>query len=121
MNWKAYNAALKARGALTMWPGKDMQWLAKPSGKRGRSQVLSDAALQFCLSNKCLFRLALWQTLGLVESLLRLAQLDWPVPDYSTVRRRQKTVQTQISYRPSTQPLHLLVDSTRVKFLGKGE
>ena len=120
-NWKAYNAALKARGALTMWLDRDMKWLAEPSGKRGRRQIFSDAAIQFCLSIKCLFGLALRQTRGLVQSLLRLAQLDWPVPDYSTVCRRQKTLQTQISYRPSTGPLQLLVDSTGVKFLGEGE
>lgn len=103
-NWKAYNAALKARGALTMWLDRDMQWLAAPSGKRGRRQTFSDAAIQFCLSIKCLFGQALRQTLGLVESLLRLAGLDWPVPDYSTVCRRQKTLQAQITYRPSAEP-----------------
>ena len=27
----------------------------------------------------------------------------------------------QLSYRPSTSPLHLLVDSTSIKFLGEGE
>ena len=120
-NWKAYNAALKARGALTMWLDREMQWLAAPSGKRGRRQTFSDAAIQFCLSIKCLFGLALRQTLGLVESLLRLAGLDWPVPDYSTVCRRQKTLQAQITYRPSAEPLQLLVDSTGVKFVGEGE
>lgn len=120
-NWKAYNAALKARGALTMWLDRDMQWLAAPSGKRGRRQTFSDAAIQFCLSIKCLFGQALRQTLGLVESLLRLAGLDWPVPDYSTVCRRQKTLQAQITYRPSAEPLQLLVDSTGVKFVGEGE
>ena len=26
-NWKAYNAALKARGELTIWLDRDMQWL----------------------------------------------------------------------------------------------
>ncbi|MGF6214477.1 hypothetical protein ABIE32_004402, partial [Comamonas sp. 4034] len=26
-NWKAYNAALKARGDLTIWLDKEMQWL----------------------------------------------------------------------------------------------
>ena len=120
-NWKAYNAALKARGALTMWLDRDMQWLAAPSGKRGRRQTFSDAAIQFCLSIKCLFGQALRQTLGLVESLLRLAGLDWPVPDYSTVCRRQKTLQVQIGYRSSAQPLQLLVDSTGIQFLGEGE
>jgi hypothetical protein len=29
------------------------------------------------------------QTTGLVASLLKLAKLDWPVPDFSTLCRRQ--------------------------------
>lgn len=57
----------------------------------------------------------------MVQSLLQLAQLDWPVPDFSTVCRRQKTLQVQLSYSPSAQPLNLLVDSTGIKFLGEGE
>jgi len=89
-NWTAYNAALKARGSLTIWLDHEMQWLAMPSGKRGRQRTFSDAAIQFCLSIKCLVGLALRQTLGLVESLLRLACLDWAVPDYSTVSRPNK-------------------------------
>jgi hypothetical protein len=47
--------------------------------------------------------------------------LDLPVPDFSTVCRRQKTLQVQRSYRPSTKSLHLLADSTGVKFLSEGE
>ena len=79
-NWAAYNAALKARGSLTIWLDKDMQWYAPANGRRGRQRVFSDAAIQFCLSIKCLFGLALRQSLGLVESLLRLAGLAWRVP-----------------------------------------
>ena len=75
----------------------------------------------FCLSLQGLFKLALRQTLGLVENLLRLAWQDWQVQDYSTVCRRQKTLQVQIGYRPSAQPLQLLVDSTAIQFLGEGE
>ena len=52
-----------------------MQWLAAPTGKRGRCQKLSDAAIQFCLTIKCLFGQPLRQTLGLVQSLLRMAGL----------------------------------------------
>ena len=52
-----------------------MQWVAAPSGKRGRSQKFSDAAIQFCLTIKCLFGLPLHQSLGLVQSLLRMAGL----------------------------------------------
>lgn len=120
-NWAAYNAALKARGSLTIWLDKDMQWYAPASGKRGRQRTFSDAAIQFCLSIKCLFGLALRQSLGLVQSLLHLAGLDWKVPDYSTVCRRQKTLRVQLLYRPSTSALDLLVDSTGIKFLGEGE
>jgi hypothetical protein len=35
-NWAEYNAALKARGSLTIWLGKDMLGYAPASGKRGR-------------------------------------------------------------------------------------
>ena len=120
-NWAAYNAALKARGSLTIWLDKDMQWYAPASGRRGRQRVFSDAAIQFCLSVKCLFGLALRQSLGLVESLLRLACLDWKVPDFSTVCRRQKTLRVQLPYQSSATALDLLVDSTGIKFLGEGE
>jgi hypothetical protein len=119
-NWAQYNAALKARGSLTIWLDRDMQWLATPSGKRGRQQMFSDACIQFCLSLKCLFNLPLRQTLGLVQSLLQLAGLDWPVPDYSTLSRRQKTLQVQLPYRRRGDgPLDLLIDSTGIKFCGR--
>ena len=120
-NWKAYNAALKARGDLTIWLDKDMQWLAPPSGKRGRNRIFSDAAIQFCLTIKCLFGLPLRQTLGLVQSLLKLMGLPWAAPDYSTVCRRQKSLDVLVHYRPSSQGLHMLADSTGIKFLGEGE
>lgn len=98
-----------------------MNWHGQPSGKRGRSPTFSDQAIQFCLSIKCLFSLTLRQAMGMTESLLRLAGLDWPVPDYSTVSRRQKTLQVTIEVAPTTTGLHLLVDSTGIKMLGEGE
>jgi len=96
-----------------------MKWHGQPSGKRGRSQTFSDEAIQFCLSLKCLFNLPLRQAMGMTQSLLRLAGLDWPVPDYSTVSRRQKTLQVAIRAAPTTTGLHLLVDSTGIKLLGE--
>ena len=98
-----------------------MAWFAGGNGKRGRSPTYSDAAIQFCLSLKCLFGLPLRQSIGLVESLLRLSGLDWPVPDFSTVSRRQKYLQVVIPHRRKNDVLHLLVDSTGVKMLGEGE
>ncbi len=98
-----------------------MEWLAPKRGRPGRPETFSDAAIQFCLSVKVLFGLALRQTIGMVESLLKLAGLDWPVPDFSTLCRRQSTVTIQIPFRRSDGNLNLLVDSTGVKVRGDGE
>ena len=92
-----------------------MSWAAAPTGKRGRQPVYSGEedqktvrgtvfptnAIQTCLTMKVLFGMALRQTTGFVESLLRLIRcpagdhrgdlprggLDWEVPDFSTLSR----------------------------------
>jgi hypothetical protein len=53
-------------------------------------------AIQYCLAIKVLFKLPLRQTAGMVASLLKIAGLDWAVPDYTTLCRRQKTLAVQI-------------------------
>jgi len=98
-----------------------MPWLAAPSGKRERRHTFSDAAIQFCLTIKCLFGLPLRQALGLVQSLLRMAGLPWAAPNHSTVCRRQKSLDVQVHYKASTKGLHMFADSTGIKFLGEGE
>ena len=60
---------------------------------------------------KVLFGMALRQTTGFVESLLQLIGLDWAVPDFSTLCRRQRTLPVNIPYRGSRGPLHLLIPS----------
>jgi hypothetical protein len=120
-NWKDYNAALKARGSPLIWLDKNMRWHGVASGKRGRTAMYSDAAIQFCLTVKGLFNLPLRQAMGMAQSLLELAGLDWRVPDFSTVSRRQKDLAVTIGAQPTTAGLHLLVDSTGIKMLGEGE
>ena len=89
-NWPTYNKALKQRGSLAIWFDPEMVWTPPPAGRRGRQQSYSDAAVQACLTMKVLFGMALRQTTGFVESLLRLIGLDWTVPDFSTLCRRQR-------------------------------
>lgn len=120
-NWSSYTASLRKRGSLLIWLDKDLSWLAPLDGKPGRPAVLSDAAIQFCLTIKVLFKLPLRQTTAMVASLLKMADLDWTVPDCTTLCRRQKTLAVQIPYRRVDGPLNLLVDSTGIKFLGDGE
>jgi len=74
-NWSSYHGALRKRGSLLIWVDKDITWQARADGRPGRRSVSSDAAIQFCLSLKILFKLPLRQTEGRVASLLRLAGL----------------------------------------------
>ncbi|AQS50157.1 IS5 family transposase (plasmid) [Thioclava nitratireducens] len=120
-NWQNYNQALRQRGSLTVWFDPSMHWEAIPSGRRGRQQAYSDAAIQACLTLKTLLGLPLRQATGFVASLLELSGLGWSVPDFSTLSRRQKTLNVTIPYRGSKGPLHLLVDSTGIKVEGEGE
>jgi len=63
------------------WLDKDMTWLAPHDGHPGRPAAFSEAAMQFCLTIKVLFKLPLRQATGMVANLLKLANLDRTVPD----------------------------------------
>jgi len=98
-----------------------MCWHGSASGKRGCSPKYSEAAIQFCLTIKGLFNLPLRQAMVMSQSLLKLAGLNWQVPDFSTVSRRQKHLAVTIGAQPTTTGLHLLVDSTGIQMLSEGE
>ena len=65
--------------------------------------------------------MALRQMTGFVDSLLCLVGLNWDVPDFSTLRRRQKALAVNIPHRGSQGPVHLLIDSTGIKVEGDGD
>ena len=120
-NWSSYNQAIINCGNIAIWFDPATQWYASSKGKQGRNQIYSDAAIQCCLMIKSLFRLSLRMVTGFVQSLIKLCGLDWTAPDYSTICRRQKQIDIAISYQKSHEGLHLLIDSTGLKFLGEGE
>ena len=101
-NWSAYNEALRQRGSLTIWFNPVMEWIPLPTEKRGHQQSFSDAAIQTCLTMKVLFGMPLRQTTGFVQSLLQLVGLDWTMPDFSTLCRRQKALNVSIPYHGGT-------------------
>ena len=76
-NRSSYNDSLKQRGSLSIWFDPEMVWTPPPSGKRGRQQQFSDAAIQTCLTLKSLFGMPLRQTTGFVQSLLRMVGLGY--------------------------------------------
>jgi len=91
------------------------------SGKLGRSPRYSEAAILFCLTIKSLFSQPQRQAMGMAQSLLKLAGLDWQVPDFTTVGRRKKHLSVTIGAQPTTMGLHVLVDSTGLKMLSEDE
>src|SRR4051794_34853555 len=124
INWAEYDAALRARGSLTVWftPEAIEAWVAAPRTTRGGRPCYSDLAITTALTLRAVFRLALRQTEGLIGSIIRLLGLDLAVPDHSTLSRRAETLKLP---KPRSglgcEPVHLLVDSTGLRLCGPGE
>ena len=123
-NWSEYNASLVNRGSLTLWIETDIAawWLRQDkSGKPGASHTYSDRAVETCLALRLLLKLPLRQSEGFVRSLVQMARLSLPVPDYSTLCRRQKHLPVTLPVHPRQQARHIVLDSTGLKVFGEGE
>ena len=73
-NWRAYEAGLKRRGDLTLWPDEAAVagWQAPRRATPGGQARYSDAAIELVLMLRLVFHLALRQAEGFVKSVLRL-------------------------------------------------
>jgi hypothetical protein len=125
-NWAEYDASLRQRGSLTIWFTDEAitAWQATARTTRGGQPWYSPLAILTALTLRAVFRLALRQTEGLIGSVISLLGLTLAVPDHSTLSRRAGTLevpQARSSTSISSEPLHLLVDSTGLKLCGAGE
>jgi Transposase DDE domain len=122
-NWSEYNAGLVARGNVAMWIDDSVSTDASEPGirKRGRPCVYADAVIQMLLGLKQVFRLPLRALQGFAQSLCELAFPGLPVPNYSTLSRRAQKLEVVLPVLHSSEPLHLVVDSTGIKLYGEGE
>jgi len=123
-NWREYDAALRARGSLTLWvtPEAIDRWSALPRTTRGGQSSYSDLAIETSLMVRLVFRQPLRQAEGLMASIFELLGVELKVPDHSTVSRRAmvlKSISRQ-SVLPAD-PAHILIDSTGLKVFGAGE
>lgn len=122
-NWRQYNTALINRGSLTLWfdTQSQDQWLNHTlSGRRGRSNKYSDAAILCCLTLREVFHLPLRQTQGLVCSISRMLRIDLAVPHYSLLSRRARRLNVKIGTHPE-KIKHLVFDASGLKVFGEGE
>jgi IS5 family transposase len=122
--WKDYNQALTRRGSLTVWIEETtlQDWCQNMrDGQVGAPTTYSDLAIQALLTLKAVFSLPLRQTQGFAQSVLLLMASDLPIPNYSTLSRRQDGLAVALPRRTKDEPLHVVIDSTGLKIFGEGE
>jgi len=123
-NWAAYDASLRQRGSLTVWFSEDAiaGWRAEGRTTPGGQPHYSALAILTGLCLRAVFRLALRQTEGLIGSIIGLLGLDLTIPDHTTLCRRADGLDVpRLQSSPGAGGMHLIVDSTGLKFHGPGE
>jgi hypothetical protein len=123
-NWPEYNRALVRRGRLTLWFDQSAvgAWRdTTRSNEPGRPKVYANAAIECALILKSVFHLSLRATQGFLESVVTLMSLELPVPDYSTMSRRQAGLAVSMPPASRSSAHHIVVDSTGLKVYGAGE
>jgi len=110
---------------LTLWIDEQavQTWQnACGSGARGdRPRVYTDTAIECALVVKAVFHLSLRATQGFLESVVKQMNADLPVPNYTTVSRRQGRLDTELKPALATEPRYVVIDSTGLKVFGAGE
>lgn len=124
-NWPEYNKSLKQRGSLTIWLSDDFEksWLAgkEKTQSRGRPFFYSDTSMTLMLTLRQLFKLALRQLTGFVESLFTLIGKVLPVPEFSRLSKRMNTSLSCLRLPSLEEASHLVIDSTGLKVFGEKE
>ncbi len=92
----------------------------EPDG-RGRPRIYTDSAIECALVVKAVFHLSLRATQGFLESVVRLLGIVLPVPNYTTMSRRQGGLDTLRKIAPTKQARHVVIDTTGLKVFGAGE
>ncbi|MBB3213704.1 hypothetical protein FHW67_003005 [Herbaspirillum sp. Sphag1AN] len=83
--------------------------------------LIAPACMQMPLGLKQVFRLPLRALQGFAQSQRDMAFSGLPVPNYTTLSRRAQKLDVVLAIPASREPLHLVVDSTRLKVFAEGE
>lgn len=119
-NWPEYEAGLRRRGSLTLWIEDTALKRWQSVGQKGQARYWN-IAIETSLMLRSAFKMALRQTEGLMNSVLKLMNLTITAPDHTTVSRR--AVGLTLTKLPSAPkgPLHVLIDSTGLQVFGAGQ
>ena len=121
-NWSEYDKALVQRGSITFWMSDDFEktWMYTGEKQRGSQFDYTDQAILMMLTVKEVFHLTNRGMEGFVRSLFRMMKIDLPVPDHSTLSKRDKDLKVKLPKKTS-QSLNIVMDSTGLKIYGEGE
>jgi hypothetical protein len=102
-NWRDYDTALRNRGSLTIWFTEEALagWKAEPRTTPGGQRHYSNLAIETALTLRAVFRLALRQREGLIESIMRMLDIDLPVPDHTTLSRPASGLPVPLASTPT--------------------
>ena len=123
-NWRQYNRALINRGRLTVWFDEKtvVAWHnTEPAAGPGAPRLYADLAIECALVFNSVYHLSLRAAQGFLSSVIELMKLTLPIPDYSTVSRRQGVLQAPVSPTLRSDPRHVVIDATGLKVYGAGE
>lgn len=115
-NWSQYNRKLKRGASVELWFCADMllNWGYNGVRKRGGVQRYSDQVIELCHTIRGVFKLALRQTEGFIQSLLQRLNVAVNVPDYTTLSRRLSKMDVKIKpfHVNMNEPCVVAIDST---------
>jgi Transposase DDE domain len=123
-NWHEYNRALINRGRLTVWFDEHaiMAWQnTAPAMGPDAPRRSADVAIECALVFKSVYHLSLRAAQGFLSSVVELMELTLPIPDYSTVSRRQGALQVAVAALPRCGPWHIVIDASGLRVYGAGE
>ncbi|MBS0622987.1 MAG: IS5 family transposase [Verrucomicrobia bacterium] len=124
-NWSEYNRALIQRGSITIWIDEKAikNWFSSyHTCRAGRPATYSDEAILMMLILREGYKRSLRSLEGFVRSLFHAMGLNLPVPSYSQISRRAKSLHKRVNrLTEGKNARHIIFDSTGLKVYGEGE
>ena len=124
-NWAEYNKALIQRGNISIWIDENSvkKWFSSyHTCRAGRPATYSDESILMTLILREVYKCSLRNLQGLVQSLFKIMGLNLPVPSYTQISRRSKSLYKRVSrLTEGKKACHVIFDSTGLKVYGEGE
>lgn len=124
-NWAEYNKALIQRGSISIWIDEKAvkNWFSSyHTCRAGRPATYSDEAILMMLILREVYKRSLRNLQGFVQSLFHAMGLNLPVPSYSQISRRAKSLHKRLNrLTQGRRACHIIFDSTGLKVHGEGE